>query len=122
MGMHCLYHPGIHTDPAVLPGPLLMKILGTGAVVVFTARALAERFAAAVELPAAYRVVRIEDIGTITNPYPDNWAKTNRAVLFDSDSTLEQYLENRGAFEHRAQIIMLQGSAFVSQAIDHNDV
>jgi hypothetical protein len=99
-----------------------MKILGTGAVVVFSARTLAERFAVAVELPSAYRVVRIEEVGAISNPYPDNWAKTNRAVLFDSESTLEQYLENRGAFEDRAQIIMLQGSAFVNHVIHQNDV
>ena len=99
-----------------------MKIGGTGAVVVFATKDLAESFAAAMNLRSPYRVVTIEELGSTTNPYPDNWSKTNRAVFFDSELTLDRYLNNKDAFAYDAHITTLQVSIFINQGRDRDAV
>ncbi len=113
--MYCLY-PKKELETDELQGPLFMKVTGAGVIIVFATRALAERFAAAFGITDTYCVVPVDELGTEATPYPDSWMKTSRAIFFDSDRTLEQYMRNRDSFPFGKHVVTLHGAVFSTGA------
>jgi hypothetical protein len=113
MSMQCLY-PNDALQSAASQFPLMMKVDTGGVVIAFATTQLAERFAREVGVADSHHVLAIAELGSASAPYSNCWAKTEQAILFDTDQMLEDYLRDTQSFDFDKHIITLRGQAFQS--------